>query len=708
MIISPPILKIAQGTTPDHAWLEALMPLSSGGNYPISDKLAWHGGQHIAHTDAGGKAEPVRAIADGEVVFVRESKDADQAPLKYEGATNNGCVVIKHKTEIGEGPEGGIEYYSIYMHLKQVFLKKKQPVNRKDILGSVGVCNGKNAMHLEVICDDKNLKRIVGRTSGLLDISKDGRSHIVYGDIHFYLPVGTKFFANDPGWNAKDGIGAPTYTSTDPLWISMSFDKGACNMHTRQKNQQAPSGFQSVGEILPDGDKEYEYNIHKKATKLADANNIAPSAAYELLRFGRVINSLHETSILAGTVPHWRKISYPGGSGWANINNVGVTKFSDADFPHWLGWNLVDDDSTPDSQCNSSKISDWITNKEKKLNSAQVQAALNNETINKLLRHSICKFPTEWEKNSVDARYRWLKKKSDLLDKPMDEAEYLGFCAHIESLCFWEEAGLGIENVHWHFHPAAFIEIFRKCSWLSSAELARVYPDALYNKSETPDPAALKEKYRVAINWVVSKYLVSSNKTRLTHFLGQGAVESFFLARMQETSVTPSRNPNHPSVQPETNGFYSDINDKWFHKYNNNANLANGPAPDGVKYRGRGMKQLTGRLNHNGYWIYRGWRRVSLQQALAWHTLNYKDIADISDPQRLSTVPNNCIDAGGFYWDRGAARAGYRSMNKLISANDVTDVAIKKVTMALNGFENGLDERIKQTKRISEVVLDAK
>lgn len=59
-----------------------------------------------------------------------------------------------------------------------------------------------------------------------------------------------------------------------------------------------------------------------------------------MLRFGRVIgpDALNPANVL-----HWRRIHHPGGTGWVNLNAANVTKFSDADFPHWMGWSLVDD-----------------------------------------------------------------------------------------------------------------------------------------------------------------------------------------------------------------------------------------------------------------------------------------------------------------------------------------------------------------------------
>ncbi|AXE35453.1 M23 family metallopeptidase [Chromobacterium phragmitis] len=561
MIISPPILKTPQGNASDEQWLASLMPFSSRGGFPIASRMAWHGGQHIEHTDTGAHGEPVRAIADGVVVYKRTpSPDADKKPLAYQGETDNGCVVIKHSTEIGEGPDGQIEYYSIYMHLKEVFVKNKQPVNRKDSLGSVGSCNGKNAIHLEIICDDANLKKIVGRSSGKLDISTDGRDKIIYGDMHFYLPPGTLFYASTASPQAPTGSGAPVHTSTVPLFVTMRFERGKCLLTTRQEDPQQESLYIELDQPLANSDDKYEYNLYSKAAALGDAFHIAPSAAYELLRFGRIINTENETPIAAGAVPHWHKVNYPGGQGWVDLNAAAIKKFSDADFPHWSGWSLIDDDPTPDSQCNSPALEKWIVgNSGKKLTADALAAALGDAKIQSRLSRAICKFPTEWEKGQIDTRYDWLKKKSDVLDEPMTEEMYGDFKAYVEALSFWEEASLDIPSTHWHLPPQTILMQFRDVEWLSPKEWEQLIPKNVIRKKgshksdkpaywESPNASTpfIKNHY-VSLNKTLSKFLIRKTIMRTACFLGNAIQETQWL------STTKEGNGNSPTLH---NGWY--------------------------------------------------------------------------------------------------------------------------------------------------------
>ena len=122
MIISPPFLPDSDTSIAQVADLDAVMTGGEHGYgaFPVSLNGWWHGGMHIV---APGNA-PVRAIADGKVYYLRkptpkpERPDKDD-PLYYNGGwTDNGCVVIKHTTEIGEDTE--LVWYSVYMHLREI------------------------------------------------------------------------------------------------------------------------------------------------------------------------------------------------------------------------------------------------------------------------------------------------------------------------------------------------------------------------------------------------------------------------------------------------------------------------------------------------------------------------------------------------------------------------------------------------------------
>lgn len=89
--------------------------------------------------------------------------------------------------------------------------------------------------------------------------------------------------------------------------------------------------YLEVGEPLTDADgADYEYNLYSKALTLYPNS---PSAGYELLRFGRVINTDNETLSPAGAPCGERLIIRRK---VVNLAAASVKVFSDADFP--TGW----------------------------------------------------------------------------------------------------------------------------------------------------------------------------------------------------------------------------------------------------------------------------------------------------------------------------------------------------------------------------------
>ncbi|MEV9519637.1 M23 family metallopeptidase [Klebsiella pneumoniae] len=548
----------------------------------------------------------MRAVADGTVISLRKSSDKrDLAPFNINAdkpntkGSNDGYVLIKHETEIGSGDEGKVAFYSLYIHLKSLAetVKAGDKVYRKDPLGLPGMVDGVNAFHFQIFCDDDNISKLTGRKTGELDISKNGRTDAVYGDIHFYLPPQTKFYDKAPADNSISTTGlSELYTSNVPLYASMTLAQGKCTMVTRQKNTQTDGKYDLLGEPLvnADGD-DYEYNLYKTAMRNYKES---PSAGFELLRFGRVINTDHETLVPADA-PLWMTVNYPGGKGVINLADSSIKKFSDADFPHWTGWQMVDDDSDSNSQCNSAII--------KKLHEV---GDFDNQ-CGKL----ICHFPFEWEKSTIDIRFSWLKTGKEE-HEPMTEADYAKFKSHAEALCF--DSGALSSDRLWHFEPKSFIRHFRKCSWLDSEVIEKVMMAnaSKKNKNALEGIKNITLEYYADINTIMRKYNLS-DANRICHFLGQGAVESGYLLSMQEASqqqiivdgvqqggvIVEASTFNETTKLGHWYGALKAEKDNYFSgkKYNSRGGYITGSYSwingncgdvDAQKFRGRGFKML--------------------------------------------------------------------------------------------------------------------
>jgi predicted chitinase len=693
MIISPPLLKTRESRETDAAWIERVMAEDPLRGFPVNRAGSWHGGIHIRHTDSRG-VEKVRAIADGTVVSFRPpSGDAkrDQAPLNLNAdnpgvkGSDDGYVLLRHETETGSGDDAKVVFYSLYMHLKSLrdSVKSGTRIYRKEAMGTPGMADAVNAIHFQIFCDDDNISKLTGRKTRELDVSTNGRTDAVYGDIHFYLPAGTKFYSHAPKGNALSVTGlAEVHTSTVPLYVSMTLEKGSCTMVTRQQNAGTDGVYIPVGEALVDADGEdYEYNLYKTAMRNYKES---PSAGFELLRFGRVINTEHETLVPADA-PLWMTVNYPGGKGVVNLADATITKFSDADFPHWTGWQLIDDDTDTNSQCNSTAIQKW----QEEGQFAPLRSRL------------ICHFPLEWEKSTVDARFSWLKSGSDGHD-PMSDEDYNKFKAHSEALCF-DTGALGKGRL-WHFNPAEFIRHFRKCGWLSHAELSSLLPRFYYaGYPATPQRASISwetsikrwEPYVADFNRMCNKYNILGEH-RKAAFIGQVYIETAMMRTVNEIGRGRKNKKG-----------------KW-------------PAPAMEYYQafyGRGFMQLTWPSNYEGYLNFRTKEKLPElivgaydDSRITSNSLHYwadprkvekdkktgkKKIVINNkllrswfpryDPKIISDDPFNAVDSAGYYWV-SKHHDGVININR-VSDRGISSDSIGRCSVLVNGGGYGYFER---------------
>lgn len=771
MLISPPFLLPRNADETDEAFVTRCMPNSSvmvagtqapEGSFPVSFKLGWHGGLHLqAPADANNAAATVRAIADGEIVSVRQPTPRNDTaspaePRNYNpygdrpAWTDDGYVIIKHTTEIGADAQNAattVTFFSIYMHLSQLRgaahraaagVAGSGKVYRKDEIGVAGRVYGNDQqLHFEIVCDDENLQRLIGRRSGELNTAQDGRTDAVYGEMYFRLSVDTKFFAQQPANNIASPTQSAAYTLRgDPLYVGLRYaggdgaaaDRGDAYLTTYQADGTP------LGPALNENNA--EYNLYATASRISEAypesGRPAPSAVYELLRFGR---SIGFDVLTPADVPHWRLVSYPGGQGWVNLNAAGVLKYSDADHPHWRGWRLIDDDTDADSRCESAQLIALIedpADKDGKLTRAELERRLPLPEVRERLKRTICKFPGEWDRATAAARWDWLNGDPEFGLQPPDFAELM---AHIDALTFpWAAAGTGIDATHWHFNPREFIAHERRCGWLSAYILARIYSDT---------PAVILNKYIFALNRTMRRYIIQS-PLRQSHFIGQGAVESNFMLDMQEASmigkVEPTRllgeKRNSKSVVPEDRlghwyGREPAEDDPWFklEKYNSLGKRITGSYSwvignvgdiDAQKFRGRGFKQLTGLDNYAAYWVYRGLLRKDSFDSNWWSDPQYikreptrmaKRPPRIDDPERLSISPENCMDSGGWYMIFRRPKVissidgDVHCVAATVPERDTEKAASRAVTFAINGGYIGDDKRLKYTQRAKNILL---
>lgn len=99
--------------------------------------------------------------------------------------------------------------------------------------------------------------------------------------------------------------------------------------------------------------------------------------------------------------------------------------------------------------------------------------------------------------------------------------------------------------------------------------------------------------------------------------------------------------------------------------YEGRRDLGNTHTGDGMRFKGRGLIQLTGRANYTKY---------AKQQ---------DNMSILSTPEVIATDPYLAVDVAGWFWNN-------RNLNSYADNDDV-----RKVTRRINGGYNGLNDRIR-------------
>ena len=233
--------------------------------------------------------------------------------------------------------------------------------------------------------------------------------------------------------------------------------------------------------------------------------------------------------------------------------------------------------------------------------------ALNNSVIQQKLARTICKFPTEWEAATIDARFScWADIKSKSFTLP---------------------------SKHWHFHPREFIRWFRRCGWLSEKEMYQLFPSTALR----PDGKNrwVSEAVLLSTSTLSSARIPLNQTCRKYGIVTPLRMAAFYANAMQETM--------------------------WFgvlHEKNSSARY--------YPWDGRGFLQLTWPANYIKYWRFTGkvisatleTTLTTAQKAADQQGSNAPlDTAEAQVPQAmrdwrdtdLIRVPDSA-DAAGAYW----------------------------------------------------------
>ncbi|MFU3247333.1 hypothetical protein [Pseudomonas paraeruginosa] len=732
MLISYPFLPAGLNTMTEYAQLQYMLGLvrHDEGLFPVSFGNRWHGGIHLA---PGNDNEPVRAIADGEVVAYRVAAQAETYPSDQD-RFDTSFVLIKHSTHSGENTP--VVFYSLYMHLRSrgglsaqqlaqlpAWLRNATPgpnairatqgtrIWRKDVLGFAGTLYNRRCLHFEVFATNTDFVGTPNQPGFWRDRNAiaQGRhgSNDVFGDIHYIIPAGRNFVARHPRAVAPHRIDLPGPNVFYDLPVGQAGTNMGSALHVVVRfteGQRVATTFR----ILPSGAREllgdsvlqtdYEYELYRLATALYPD---CPSAGYEYLRFGRILSSDRTT-----TNENWQLVRYSEDAiGYIDLASAGnnVSILSDADFP--LSWQRLEEGQTAsasDGICDVRPLLELIglppdSNGNGRVDEDEFFTHASRAAVSDKLRFFICKHPTEWDDSDLESRYRRLREPGQPLQAQNSWEE---FSAHVSRMAFWSQAGIAERSV-WHFHPLQFIRHYRNCEWLSSDEMAMTLPrhqfytgtvlrmidnNAGVDGAISLDTATQRLANHVTpLNKTMRKYGITTKK-RQAHFLGQV---------IWEAAQWRDRPPNRRLLQEWFYGRYSTTNPATLYY---------------AAFYGRGIMQLTWVGNYRSYGAYRslpnhvGAYQERLTPAApritntSTHYTAHPDDggqliqwAPRYDPDIVATDPELACDSGGFFWV-SKHHAGSTNINRICDENYTTE-EVGRVNRLVNGGGNGYHER---------------
>jgi hypothetical protein len=650
-----------------------------------------------------------------------------------------------------------------------------QKVYRKDILGWLGACHGQLHLHFEIFMAQADFEAYFAATQLGARHPKTPKGTDYWGHSYFVIPGGTRFYSWPPGHAnsvyfpaLQDGQLDAAHT----LYVEAYFHQG--QRYIRSWLDQGDGQLIPLTSTPEQDGKDYEYALYDRATHLYPA---CPSDGYELLRFGRILSdpaTLADGDIRTpppfdmGLAGPPRVVSSPnpratwvaacfaeGQRGYLDINAAEIQKLSDADFPSFMGWQKISENArlyNEDGLCeievlkkllkdtaDSQTPQEQALSEEYQKEDVLVRYVTRNDDVRRKLRGFVCKAISEWDNTNNQKRYRKLLEEGEFFHGK--QADYDTFIRTLESFQFWDKTDLKAGEPLWFLHPLQFIRHFRRCGWLSQAEFAQIYSDDRYPKRQQPTPNELRSIYLVPLNLASRKYGFTS-PIRLSHFLGQGAVESAWLKHMQETSMTgkldaigfhgTTENPSSKTPESTLGHWYGQDpseDDAWYRsvKFNSHGIKVGGSYDwingncdheDAQKFRGRGFKQLTFRSNYTQYWVFRGWISTEAFTQYWWNDPAYKERnmsgmkskpAKIDEPQRVA-LPENCIDSGGFYLRfarPNVAMAIDRDNPKMAVSNEDKLIELqisREVTYAINGGYTDDKKRLECTRYAKKIL----
>lgn len=329
--------------------------------------------------------------------------------------------------------------------------------------------------------------------------------------------------------------------------------------------------------------------------------------------------------------------------------------------------------------------------RDKKLTPAEIKNALGKPWLAQQLSLLITHYESEWFSNPA----KWNELGPLMANSPGEpNPNWEKEKQRIAKLSWWaalvDNHGINADGKVWHFHPVGLIgnllntesfkitiEMLKKVFTLGSIDKLQLLANEL-NKNlaeyKLDTPARLSHFFAQVRVEVGDDYaLIESLKYRpekLSDF-------SYFSSRPDEAQLYGYIPGVHPANQVE-------IANRAYNGVTGNSDLGNGDieSGDGWKFRGRGLKQLTGRYNYTDF---------NQKYPTLWPGEN---INFIDNPEKLEE-PKYAARSAIYFWLKNSL---YEIAEHGVEPNNVNSI-----TAIINQYTSSYAERRNQFKRIWEI-----
>ncbi len=234
------------------------------------------------------------------------------------------------------------------------------------------------------------------------------------------------------------------------------------------------------------------------------------------------------------------------------------------------------------------------------------QALGYDRAVGPVLRKVSTSSRSEWDSQTQTGLELRLEK-----DYKMTPAAAKAYAEHVRDMSFVQKLNPPLPATTHHVHPITFIKQVGDLRGITFKQLAKI--------AYLGNPSAINVKELLEpLNVMMDRYEIHAGRERQCHFLAQVMVECWYLLELAEWGSMGSNLPDSSepegyirimfhagSSDGETADSYYQGRDPYYANYLSHiGRLGNMDLHDAVKFRGRGLLQVTGRSNYAEYWNY--------------------------------------------------------------------------------------------------------